>query len=179
MLRKRPEKPIHFLDLGSGRNVRVNLLAEKHPEKRFVSVDAQTRHTVNLQNLEHHRKDAMNYLKEQPDNSIRIINADFSIRSIRSMKHFDVEGNYIPAEKKLFEEIHRVLKKPGSFFLTTMDTEIPLMKKLLHAAGFSVNVKPINELLLPNKRLLTYSETLANATPKELENIYRLKAIAK
>lgn len=148
-------KPVTLIDIGGGKEGRAYRLAEKHLKKKFVLVDPDLDAIIQGKKLRNVRKKyekGLEYLRTRRSNSAEIINLDFSGMSPEHDKKLVHAPNKLVFSKQFFDEAKRVLVKNGRLYITTHESDVQNVLKMLGENGFKV----------------TGSDTIANLEKKGL-----------
>ena len=88
MLRRKAVRVIPFVDLGCGNFGRGDPLLVRKPSRKIVSVDKKEPRFIH-RNAEFVLSDATEFLRKQPENSVKILNIDLAAGTDEMMHELD------------------------------------------------------------------------------------------
>jgi len=199
MLKKKSRnKLISVLDLGFEDAQRLNALALRHPEKRFMGIEVTKAKGVvtRRHNLKLIWGDALRKLKRLRSQSVKIVTADFlfsemkvgNISETRKLELLGMlgirpteenMGEYHKKRKQIAEQVKRVLIPNGRFVVVGYRADLKLTEEILRDSGFTYKVFPVPESEMGKTKFLKKIQERLKEAPQNRERMQPMKIVAR
>lgn len=155
LFKKKPVAPIDFIDLGSGQDFeRVRQMAQRKrggSVRKLIAIDRESPIRTIPSNAKYAEIEAIDYLKNLPEHSVKVLNADNFFGDPSRFPHSSGSKNMCnaliesPIDEKLLAEIKRVLVSNGRLFGETTKWHCEALLEKLKKEGFEVRMRPLTE----------------------------------